>query len=63
MNTSKLTIAALALTLSAPFSYTLVGVEPVGNYLSYAALIVAGGNPFLPANQISVAIEGFDVTE
>lgn len=46
-----------------PVIYQLVGVEPVGTYLTYAALIAAGTDPFQSENQISVATEIFDVTE
>ena len=39
------------------FSYQFEGSEPRGTYFTYARLTVAGSNPFLPANQISLTIE------
>ncbi len=44
------------------FSYQFAGFEPSGTYLTYARLAVAGSNPFLPANQLSLAIQPFQYT-
>ena len=41
------------------FSYTFNGFEPVGTYVMYAALVIAGSNPFVPANHLSVAVQSF----
>ena len=43
-----------------PFSYTFAGYEPVGKYVAYAALAIAGSNPLLPENQLSVAVQSFE---
>jgi len=42
-----------------PFLYTFSGFEPVGAYFTYAGLAVAGSNPFLPENQLSLAVRAF----
>lgn len=42
-----------------PFSYTFLGFEPVGTYLTHAILAVAGSNPLQPANQLSLAVQSF----
>ena len=42
-----------------PFSHTFRGLEPVGSYFAYAGLVVAGTNPFQPANQLSLGVQGF----
>jgi DNA-binding beta-propeller fold protein YncE len=44
------------------FNYTFGGFEPTGTYFPYAGLAVAGSNPFVPANQISLAIRSFQFT-
>jgi hypothetical protein len=41
------------------FEHTFGGAEPVGIYFTYAAVIVAGSDPFLPENQLSLAIKPF----
>jgi hypothetical protein len=41
------------------FSYTFNGFEPVGTYFMYAGLVIAGSNPLLPENQLSVAVQSF----
>jgi hypothetical protein len=46
----------------ADFSRLFTGSEPGGIYFTYAGLAVAGSNPFLPANQISLAIQPFQFT-
>jgi hypothetical protein len=48
--------------LLVPFSYQFVGFEPGGTYVTYGGLAVAGSNPFLPANQLSLAIQPFQFT-
>jgi len=48
--------------LTVSFQYTFAGPEPVGTYVPYAGLMVAGSNPFLPANQLSLAIQPFQFT-
>jgi hypothetical protein len=48
--------------LVVPFGYTFTGAEPVGTYFTYAAIAVAGSNPFMPANQLSLAIQAFGFT-
>jgi hypothetical protein len=45
--------------LSAEFKYTYGGGEPGGTYHSYVAVVAAGGDPLLPANQLSLAVEAF----
>jgi hypothetical protein len=35
------------------------GTEPVGTYYTYAALVVAGSNPFVPTNQLALAVQPF----
>ena len=42
-----------------PFSYTFGGSEPAGTYFTYAGLAVAGSNPFVPANQLSLGVQPF----
>jgi hypothetical protein len=42
-----------------PFSYTFLGFEPVGTYITYAILAVAGGNPLQFENQLSLAVQSF----
>jgi len=42
-----------------PFSYTFNGFEPVGTYLMYAGLVIAGTDPFQPANHLSIGIQAF----
>jgi hypothetical protein len=42
-----------------PFSYTFLGVEPPGSYFAFAGLAVPGADPVDPANQLSLAIRGF----
>jgi virginiamycin B lyase len=42
-----------------PFSYTFNGFEPVGAYFMYAHLVIAGSDPLVPANQLSVAVKSF----
>jgi DNA-binding beta-propeller fold protein YncE len=44
------------------FSYQFAGFEPPGTYVTYAGLAVAGSNPFLPANQLSLAVQPFQFT-
>lgn len=44
-----------------PFSYTFTGVEPVGTYFTYAGLTVARSNPLLPSNQLSLAVQAFQL--
>jgi hypothetical protein len=41
------------------FNYTFGGFEPAGTYFPYAGLAVAGSNPFVPANQLSLATRSF----
>jgi len=48
--------------LGVPFSYQFAGFEQAGTYFTYAGLAVAGSNPFLPANQLSLAIQPFQFT-
>jgi hypothetical protein len=48
--------------LGVTFSYRLVGFEAAGASFSYAGLAVAGSNPFLSANQLSLAIQPFQFT-
>jgi hypothetical protein len=45
-----------------PFPYTFTGGEAVGTYYTYAALVIAGGDPFLPANQLALSIQAFQFT-
>jgi hypothetical protein len=47
--------------LAVPFTYTFTGtgVEPSGTYFTYAGAAIAGSNPFLPANQLSLAVQAF----
>jgi hypothetical protein len=42
-----------------PFSYTFNGFEPVGTYVMYAGLVIAGSNPFVPANHLSLGVQPF----
>ena len=35
------------------------GTEPGGTYYTYAALVVAGSNPFAPTNQLAFAVQPF----
>jgi len=53
-------VTLVPLTIS--FQYTFAGPEPVGTYFTYAGLTVAGTNPFLPADQLSLAIQPFQFT-
>jgi len=55
---TNVTLASLAV----PFAFTFTGAEPVGTYFTYAGLTVAGSNPFLPANQLSLSIQPFQFT-
>jgi hypothetical protein len=48
-----------AAPLAVLFDYTFGGTEPAGTYLTYAALIAAGTDPFNPANQLSLEIRPF----
>ncbi len=48
--------------LTVNFSHTFAGFEPVGSYFTYAGLAVAGSNPFLQGNQLSLAIQPFEFT-
>jgi hypothetical protein len=41
------------------FDYAFTGVEPLGIYFAYAGLVVAGGDPLVPANHISLAVRSF----
>jgi hypothetical protein len=50
---------APAAALSVEFAYTYGGAEPAGTYHSYVAVVVAGTDPFLPENQLSLAVEPF----
>jgi hypothetical protein len=53
-------LANVTLTpLVVPFPYTFLGFEPVGTYITYAILAVAGSNPLQPANQLSLAVRSF----
>jgi subtilisin family serine protease len=45
-----------------PFSYTFNGLEPVGTYLMYAGLVIAGTDPFRTGNLISLAVQAFQFT-
>jgi hypothetical protein len=45
--------------LKVEFSFTFGGAEPVGTYFTFAGLAVAGSNPFIPANQLSLAVQPF----
>jgi hypothetical protein len=42
-----------------PFSYTFAGFESVGIYFPYAGLAVAGSNPLISANQLSLGVQLF----
>jgi hypothetical protein len=46
-----------------PFSYRFAGFEPPGTYFTYAGLAVAGSNPFVPANQLSLAVQPFQFAQ
>lgn len=48
--------------LRIPFAFTFTGAEPGGTYFTYAGLAVAGSNPFLAENQLSLAIQTFQFT-
>jgi hypothetical protein len=48
--------------LGVPFAYQFAGFEPAGTYFPYAGLAVAGSNPFLPPNQLSLAVRAFQFT-
>ncbi len=41
------------------FSHMFTGTEPVGTYFAYAGLAVAGSNPFLTSNQLSLGVQTF----
>jgi hypothetical protein len=45
--------------LGVPFPYTFGGFEPAGTYFPYAGLAVAGSDPFVPANQLSLSVQSF----
>jgi len=45
--------------LAVPFNFTFAGAEPAGTYLTSALLAVAGSNPLLPANQLSLGVQPF----
>jgi len=47
--------------LGVPFPYTFRGFEPLGTYFPNAGIAVAGSNPFLPANQLSFAVQPFEL--
>jgi hypothetical protein len=53
--TPFLTYVTLAQTI-VPFSYTFAGSELTGTYFTYAGLAKAGSNPFIAANQLSLAV-------
>ena len=57
-------LANVTLTpLVVPFSYTFLGFEPVGTYITYAILAVAGSNPLQFENhQLSLAVQVFEFT-
>jgi hypothetical protein len=57
-------MAGVTLTeaLMVPFSYMFKGTEPVGKYVTYAGLAVAGSDPFQPANQLSLGVQAFQFT-
>jgi hypothetical protein len=44
---------------SVKYEYPFGGGEPVGTYFAYAAGTVAGSNPLLPQNQLSLAVQPF----
>ncbi len=48
--------------LAVAFSFTFAGTEPPGTYFTYAGLAVAGSNPFVPTNQLSLGIQAFQFT-
>ncbi len=45
--------------LVALFSYAFTGSEPAGTYFTYAGLAIAGSNPLLPSNQLSLGVQAF----
>jgi hypothetical protein len=48
-------VTAVPLTL--PFEYQFGAFDQAGTYLAYAGLALAGSNPFLLANQVSLAVK------
>ena len=54
-----LTNVLLLTQMVIPFPHTFFGNEPVGTYLTYAVLAVAGSNPVLPSNQLSLSVQPF----
>lgn len=52
----------LLVTTAVQFLYQFAGSETPGTYFTYAGLAVAGSNPFLAANQLSLAIQPFQLT-
>jgi hypothetical protein len=52
----------LSQALVVPFSYTFRGTEPVGTYVTYAGLVMAGSDPFLPAKELSPGVQAFQFT-
>ena len=42
-----------------PLSYRFAGFEPAGTYVAYARLAIAGSNPLVPENQLSLAVRSF----
>ena len=45
--------------LAVPFNFTFRGTEPTGTYLTSALLTVAGSNPLLATNQVSLGVQSF----
>jgi len=54
-----LTNVPLGAPLVVPFSSTFTGTEPPGAYFAYAGLAVAGSDPLVASNQLSLASQMF----
>lgn len=44
-----------------PFSYVFVGTEYFGTYITYAGITIAGSDPFVPSNRLSLQVQSFDL--
>lgn len=49
----------LSSDLIVPFVYTFTGGEPIGTYVTYAGMAIAGSDPLQSANQLSLGVQIF----